>query len=315
MELEEPDEYDDIEPLEEIVDTYEDDHIEENYGDELYDDVEDVKNQQQTSNNNKRQQLKTPIVSDSGLRKSTKSGPPPPIPSKNKTDLLFSETYEDEIYLQDDVLKEKPDKRVNKLSRRDSSFESENDDNESPERKLPPKPSILPKPSELPSIKPTKKPPPTKPVTNSIIHQKNRSEVNSKDKIQNQIENNSSADTEGQRQSMGKLQLPSKPLTITTPFKPSAPKPMKKPIPPKPVSNLYRADNQSGRSPPRASMPAFPGSLSGELGAALERRRLKSVGMSGNEALDRVETFSKQPRENKMVSEVDKPKFVSILRR
>ena len=73
---------------------------------------------------------------------------------------------------------------------------------------------------------------------------------------------------------------------------------------PKPVSNLYRKDNPTGQSPPRASMPAFPGSLSGELGAALERRRLASVG---------VEAVSRQ--ENKMVSENDKPKFVSILQR
>jgi hypothetical protein len=73
---------------------------------------------------------------------------------------------------------------------------------------------------------------------------------------------------------------------------------------PKPVSNLYRKDNPTGQSPPRASMPAFPGSLSGELGAALERRRLASV---------RVEAVSRQ--ENKMVSENDKPKFVRILQR
>ena len=135
---------------------------------------------------------------------------------------------------------------------------------------LPPKPTNLPKPSAKPPLNKFQKPLPSKPM--APAHQK---------------------------ETIGKLQLHSKPLISIRPFHPSAPKPMTKAPFPKPVSNLYRKDNPTGQSP-----PAFPGSLSGELGAALERRRLASVG---------VEAVSRQ--ENKMVSENDKPKFVNILQR
>jgi hypothetical protein len=257
--------------------------MEDNYEDDVYDDVLEANHPQPTSNMSKGIGLQKPIPNDPGTRKSTKSGPPPSIPSKNKPqeeeeEEVSFETYEDNVYLQTDNIGEKTKERENKFRFRDSSFDS---DIESPEVspvafKMPaPKPTVLPKPSAKPSLNKFQKPLASKPI--APAHQE---------------------------ETIGKLQLPSKPLINIKPFHPSGPKPMTKAQFPKPVSNLYRKGNQTGQSPPRASMPAFPGSLSGELGAALERRRLASVG---------VETVSRQ--ENKMVSENDKPKFVSILQR
>ena len=81
--MEEPDEYDDIEPLENIEDSYEDEVMEDNYEDEVYDDVLEVNHPQLSSNTSKGIRLQKPIPSDPGTRKSTKLGPPPPISSKN----------------------------------------------------------------------------------------------------------------------------------------------------------------------------------------------------------------------------------------
>ena len=126
--LEEPDEYDDIEPLENIEDSYEDEVMEDNYEDDVYDDVLQVNHPQPTSNMSKGIRLQKP--NDPGTRKSTKSGPPPPIPSKNKhqeeeEEEVSFETYEDNVYLQTDNIGEKTKERENKFTFRDSSFDSD----------------------------------------------------------------------------------------------------------------------------------------------------------------------------------------------
>ena len=67
---------------------------------------------------------------------------------------------------------------------------------------------------------------------------------------------------------------------------------------PKQMSHLYRKD-ENKNPPPRIAQSAFPGTVADELGAALERRRLKSVGVE----------------QSKMFVEEDKPKFASILKK
>ena len=205
--LEEPDEYDDIEPPEDIEDSYEDEVMEDNYEDDVYDDVLEANHPQPTSNMNKGIRLQKPIPIDPGTRKSTKSGPPPPIPSKNKPqeeeeEEVSFETYEDNVYLQTDDIVDKTKERENKFTFRDSSFDSDNGDIEIPEvspvafKMLPPKPTFLPKPSGKPFLNKFQKPLPSKPM--APAHQK---------------------------ETIGKLQLHSKPLISIKPYHPSAQNP------------------------------------------------------------------------------------------
>ena len=317
--MEDQEDYDDIEPMDAVMqdgfgDTYGDEEINED--DELYDEVPEPavelsSQRDQSRNFENRKTAKSvhpppllrksseseeeddvygdeefsctgPIFDEKLLetpqnekRKSPKSGPPPPIPNKK---IVESKKNESIGY----------HKRGIAISiHKDSSFDTDSGDQASPEVMPTAANKILPFKPPLPS-KPNLPTKPTVPARKPNLAQKSHlHDIHEESRVKNTPVSNMFTPThfEKERASVGRLQIQTKPLTSSN----KSPK----------LTKPGQSEKLESKVPhPRASLP-IKGNFTGELGAALERRRLASVGIE----------------ENKVVSEANKPKFVGILQR